>query len=347
MLPDKTKTAALTIHNVTMSDSKVVSYSVFAISAGLIVLALGLFSVTRANDDVAVDTQQVGSTASSPLDVPVLSAVINPNPQGFRGGAEIMVTDGALVATGPVGADAMAEARVETGEISVYTVRSGDTLSHIAEMYGVTANTILWANDLARATDIQEGQTLVILPVVGVQHTVKKGDTLAQIAKKYDADVAEIRSHNQLAAGDELTVGSTILVPGGTIKAAPVVSPVKGGAKSGKNWLAHPTPGAIKTQGIHGYNAVDFAAAVGTTIRAAAAGEVIVSKSSGWNGGYGQYIVIRHSNGAQTLYAHLSANSVSVGATVAQGEVIGAMGNTGRSTGPHLHFEVRGATNPF
>ena len=142
-------------------------------------------------------------------------------------------------------------------------------------------------------------------------------------------------------------VGSTILVPGGTIKAAPIVSPAKGGTKSSKNWLAHPTPGAIKTQGIHGYNAVDFAAAVGTTIRAAAAGEVVVSKSSGWNGGYGQYIVIRHSNGAQTLYAHLSSNSVAVGASVAQGEVIGAMGNTGRSTGPHLHFEVRGATNPF
>ena len=330
-----------------MFDSKLVSYGLFAISATVLAMVAGIFPVTPADGDIRTKTEVVRVISTSPLDVPMLSAVINPNPQGFRGGAEIMVTDGALVATGPVGADAMAEARVETGEISVYTVRSGDTLSHIAEMYGVTANTILWANDLQKATDIQEGQTLVILPVAGVQHIVKKGDSLAQIAKKYDGDIAEIRSHNQLIEGDELVVGSTILVPGGTIKAAPIVSPAKGGTKSGKNWLAHPTPGAIKTQGIHGYNAVDFAAAVGTTIRAAAAGEVVVSKSSGWNGGYGQYIVIRHSNGAQTLYAHLSSNSVAVGASVAQGEVIGAMGNTGRSTGPHLHFEVRGATNPF
>jgi len=74
---------------------------------------------------------------------------------------------------------------------------------------------------------------------------------------------------------------------------------------------------------------------------------VIVSKSSGWNGGYGQYVVVRHHNGSQTLYAHLATNAVGVGAWVAQGEVIGGMGNTGRSTGTHLHFEVRGARNPF
>ena len=330
-----------------MSESTLVSYGLFAIAVATLIVATGVFPVSRVDGEIVSGAVPNPVISTSPLDVPVLSAVINPNPQGFRGGAEIMVTEGALVATGPVGADAMAEAKVETGEISVYTVRSGDTLSHIAEMYGVTANTILWANDLSKATDIQEGQTLVILPVAGVQHVVKKGDTLQQIAKKYDGDVAEILAHNQLAADTDLVVGSTVVVPGGTIKAAPVVVPAKGGATTGKNWLAHPTPGSIKTQGIHGYNAVDFASAIGTTIRAAASGEVMVSKSSGWNGGYGQYIVIRHSNGAQTLYAHLSSNSVAAGDSVVQGEVIGAMGTTGRSTGPHLHFEVRGATNPF
>ena len=111
--------------------------------------------------------------------------------------------------------------------------------------------------------------------------------------------------------------------------------------------LSHPVPGAIKTQGVHGYNAIDLAAAVGTAIKAAGSGEVIVSKSSGWNGGYGNYIVIRHANGVQTLYAHLSRNDVGVGASVSVGQVIGGMGNTGRSTGSHLHFEVRGARNPF
>ncbi len=90
-----------------------------------------------------------------------------------------------------------------------------------------------------------------------------------------------------------------------------------------------------------------MAASAGAPIRAAAAGEVIVSKTGGWNGGYGNYIVIKHANGTQTLYAHNSSNAVSAGASVAQGEVIGYVGNTGRSTGSHLHFEVRGAKNPF
>ena len=83
------------------------------------------------------------------------------------------------------------------------------------------------------------------------------------------------------------------------------------------------------------------------TIRAAAAGEVLISKGSGWNGGYGSYIVIKHTNGTQTLYAHTSANYVSAGQSVSQGESIGAVGSTGQSTGPHLHFEVRGSANPF
>ena len=133
---------------------------------------------------------------------------------------------------------------------------------------------------------------------------------------------------------------------------APVVTtanPTKtsGGSSVSSAGFTHPAPGAIKTQGIHGYNAVDLAGAVGSSIRAAAKGEVIVSKSSGWNGGYGQYIVVKHSNGTQTLYAHLSNNSVGDGEVVGQRQVIGAMGNSGRSTGPHLHFEVRGAKNPF
>ena len=119
------------------------------------------------------------------------------------------------------------------------------------------------------------------------------------------------------------------------------------GAVSASGNFIHPVPGATRTQGIHGYNGVDLAAAIGTPVRAAASGEVIVSKSSGWNGGYGNYVVIKHSNGTQTLYAHTSSNTVGVGATVEAGETIAYVGNSGRSTGAHLHFEVRGASNPF
>ncbi len=290
------------------------------------------------------------AVSASPLDINVLSAQQNPKPQGARGGAEVVVEEGALVSVGPVGANVIASAKNSTGEISVYTVRAGDTLSHIAEMYGVTANTILWANDLPRATSIKEGQTLIILPIVGVRHVVKKGDTVKAIAKTYDGDADEILSYNQLIVDEALIVGSTIVIPGGAIHTAPVtklaVTPTRTSGSSA-SWLSHPLPGSIKTQGLHGYNAVDLGSSIGASVRAAASGEVIVSKSSGWNGGYGQYIVVRHSNGAQTLYAHLNRNDVGVGAYVSQGAVIAGVGNSGRSTGPHLHFEVRGASNPF
>lgn len=287
-------------------------------------------------------------TTQSAVDVDLVVARQNPDPHGARGGAEVVVNEGTLVSTGPVGADVIAESRISSGEISVYTVREGDTLSHIAQMYNVTSNTILWANDLPRATSIKVGQSLIILPIAGVQHTVKKGDTLKAIAAKYDGDVEEIISYNNIAYDGALTVGEVLVIPGGAVHTSnAIASPIKTSGDNATFGYSHPVPGAIKTQGIHGYNAVDFASAPGTTIRAAAAGEVLVSKDSGWNGGYGQYIVIKHSNGSQTLYAHLSRNDVGVGASVAAGTVIGAMGNTGRSTGPHLHFEVRGAKNPF
>lgn len=277
----------------------------------------------------------------------------HPDPMGARGGAEVLVDEDALVSTGPVGEDVIAEHRTYTGEIRVYTVREGDSLSQIAEMFNVTTNTIMWANDLTKATSIQPGDTLVILPIAGVQHEVKSGDTISTIAKKYDGDADEILEFNQLASADELSVGDTLIIPGGAIHSAPVrgaagAQPVRvSGSAVASAGFSHPAPGSVRTQGIHGYNAVDLAGGHGSPIRAAASGEVIISKGSGWNGGYGNYIVIRHPNGAQTLYAHLSSNYVGVGAYVSQGEVIGGMGSTGKSTGTHLHFEVRGATNPF
>jgi len=295
---------------------------------------------------------QIEIVSESATDMPLLAALQNPNPMGARGGAEVLVEDNVLVSTGPVGADVMAEQKTYSGEIRVYTVREGDSLSQVAEMFDVTTNTIMWANDLNRASDIQPGDSLVILPVAGVRHVVKSGDTISTIGKKYEAEAEEILAFNQMFEDERLVVGATLIIPGGAIQ-APVRAGVRAqpvsvsGAVAASTGFSHPAPGSIKTQGIHGYNAVDLAAGAGTAIRAAAAGEVIVSKSSGWNGGYGRYIVIRHASGAQTLYAHLSSNAVRVGNYVSQGEVIGGMGNTGRSTGSHLHFEVRGGRNPF
>ncbi len=288
-----------------------------------------------------------------PADVELLSSTQNPSALG-RGGAELIVDENALVSTGPVGEDEMAALGSDDGEITVYTVRQGDSLSQIAEMFGVTGNTIKWANDLAKGTEIQPGDTLVILPIAGVSHVVKKGDTISTIAKKYEGNVDEILSYNQLDSDSDIAAGDTIIIPGGAMhsnastKNTKGATPtrVTGGGSAGAGFI-NPAPGSVKTQGIHGYNAVDLAGSSGSTVRAAADGEIIIAKGSGWNGGYGNYIVVRHSNGTQTLYAHLSSLSVGVGEFVDQGQTIGGMGNTGKSTGNHLHFEVRGARNPF
>jgi LysM repeat protein len=317
----------------------------------------GVFSVIFAKESTKVsDATQVEQVLSAQT-VPLLKAAINSDPNPVTGGGDIIVEDGALVPDGEIGVkEKKVNTRTANGEISVYVVREGDTLSQIAEMYDVSAKTILWANNIANAATIKPGDALVILPITGVRHVVKSGDTIASIAKKYSGDAEEILSYNQLASASELGVGDTILIPDGTISApqpAKTATPKKttgtGAVASGAGsaGFTHPLPGSVRTQGIHGYNGVDLAAGAGTPILAAAAGEVIVAKSAGWNGGYGNYVVIKHANGAQTLYAHNSSNAVAAGDRVVQGEVIGYVGNTGRSTGNHLHFEVRGAKNPF
>ncbi|MCA9360933.1 M23 family metallopeptidase [Candidatus Kaiserbacteria bacterium] len=289
---------------------------------------------------------------SDALSVQLLNATQNPNPAGI-GGGDISYTDGVLLSTGPVGAEEISAAKEShTGEISVYVVREGDALSQIAEMYGVTANTIMWANDLSSATSIRPGDTLIILPVAGVQHTVKSGETMASIVKKYEADLDEVLEYNHKTSEDDLVVGEVLIIPGGTVSVPKVTAsrPTPTNGVSGSSvGLSHPLPGSVRSQGIHGYNGVDLARVpLGTTVRAAAAGEVIVAKGGGaWNGGYGNYVVIRHANGVQTLYAHLNSVDVVPGQYVSTGERLGGVGNSGRSTGVHLHFEVRGGVNPF
>lgn len=265
------------------------------------------------------------------------------------GGPELSVVDGsALVAETQTVGGGLPEIITNNGQISTYIVRDGDTLSEIAVMFGVSVNTIVWANDLL-GSRIKPGQMLVILPISGVRHTVAKGDTVQSIAKKYKADLEEILAYNGFNPSTKVAVGDVVIVPDGEVSSS--VTSATTYASSNTNvasgYFKHPLPGSRKSQGIHGHNGVDLAASIGTPVRAAADGTVIISRSSGYNGGYGIYTVISHSNGTQTLYSHMSQVNVAVGTRVSQGDVIGRVGNTGRSTGPHLHFEVRGAKNPF
>jgi murein DD-endopeptidase MepM/ murein hydrolase activator NlpD len=288
----------------------------------------------------------------------LLTPARNIDPTPSIGGGDINVVAGqALLAEeGPSGTTAdIQNAPPEATAISVYTVHQGDTLSGVAKMFNVTANTILWANNL-KGNTIREGQELIILPIAGVRHAVVKDDTLASLAKKYKADANEIAQYNNLSGG-ALAVGTEIIIPDGEVVVPATGKPsvkigvnlYRGGAGPDLgNYYTWPVDGGVLTQGLHGYNGIDIGAPSGTGILAAAAGTVIIANGGGgWNGGYGNYVVVMHDNGTQTLYGHMSKVYVSSGARVAQGSIIGTVGRTGKATGPHLHFEVRGATNPF
>jgi murein DD-endopeptidase MepM/ murein hydrolase activator NlpD len=217
-------------------------------------------------------------------------------------------------------------------------------------MFNVSINTIMWANDLRSTRDVRTGDALIILPVSGVERKIVKGDTLKSLAKKYNADANEIAQFNGLDPADPLTIGDTIIIPGGEIVSTPSVARPASYATGAfyAGYYMSPIPGAVITQGIHGRNSVDFGAVRGTPVRAAASGVVIIARGNGaWNGGYGNYVVITHSNGSQTLYSHMKSLGISQGQSVSAGQIIGYVGSTGLSSGPHLHFEVRGAVNPF
>ncbi|MEK7510621.1 MAG: peptidoglycan DD-metalloendopeptidase family protein [Patescibacteria group bacterium] len=309
---------------------------------------------------------QVSDTLTHDASMELLAAAVNSDPNPNKGGGDLALSgDSALLAKmGPEGAISPKQAAKTAanggGQISSYTVKEGDSLSEIAERFGVTVNTILWANDIKSANLVKPGDDLLILPVSGLQYTVRAGDTISGIAKKYGADPEEVALFNGLESSADLKAGSDIIVPGGALPTtkAKVATKSSTAAKSSgaaasrslpaiSGYFGNPVPGGKISQGVHGYNGIDVAAPSGTPIYAAAAGTIVVAKNNdGYNGGYGNYIVISHDNGTQTLYAHMTRTAVS-GGSVGKGELIGYVGNTGRSTGNHLHFEVRGAKNPL
>lgn len=233
-------------------------------------------------------------------------------------------------------------------DVITYTVQLGDTVQAIAERFGLEPTTIMWANPAVEdAPDLLRiGQEIVILPIDGVYHTVAEGDTLESIAEKYKVDVDAIISceYNHLEPPDyAIEPGMKLIVPGGEKPYVPKVitsytGPVPEGAR-GTGLFQWPVLGYI-TQGYwYGHRAIDIGVPVGTAVLAADGGFV---SFAGWTDvGYGYLVVIDHANGFATYYAHLSNIYVTAGQAVERGQVIAASGNTGWSTGPHLHFEIR------
>lgn len=233
-----------------------------------------------------------------------------------------------------------------------YTVTPGDTLSGIAKKFDVSTDTIRWQNNLKSIDDIKPGQTLEIPPVTGILHKVKRGETIYSIAKTYNVDAQGIVNWPfNTFTNDEtfaLAVGQVLVVPDGVkpeekLWDKPVyvarITP-SAGAVSPTGFFVWPASGSL-TQYFRWYHpAIDIANNAAPDILAADAGTVVIA---GWPdaAGYGNRILIDHGNGYTTLYAHLSKIYVSLGQTVNKGAAIGRMGSTGRSTGIHLHFEIR------
>jgi len=242
------------------------------------------------------------------------------------------------------------------GEISrtklvEYTVQSGDVIGQIAERFGVSANTILWENSLTWNSTIRPGQKLNILQDSGVTHTVVSGDTILAIAKKYQSDAEKIVEANKLADASDISIGEKLFIPDG-VKPTRIVSsytppssntsgavPPSASVDSGSKLLWPVLSHRITQYYTWSHSGLDIGDKTGNPIYAAEAGKV---EKAGWNnGGYGNYVIINHGNGLQTLYGHASKVLVSVGDSVSRGQTIALVGSTGRSTGPHLHMEVR------
>jgi len=232
-------------------------------------------------------------------------------------------------------------------ELLTYTVQAGDTAEKIAGMFGIQPTTLMWSNpEMEKAPDLLRiGQVLTILPLDGVYHTVEEGDSLASLAEKYKVSVTDIINceFNALTLDSILTSGQQIIVPGGTkpYKTREVTTyegPVPEEV-TGSGLFYWPASGVL-TQGYwYGHRAIDIGGSEGSAIIASDAGYV---NFAGWTDvGYGYLVVIDHANGYQTYYAHLSNIFVFEGDPVGAGQTIGAMGNTGNSTGPHLHYEIR------
>ncbi len=319
---------------------------------------------TSANIITPPQTGDNSQSMNNALQVSDSSQVSNSKNNDSSSAATVIDDSGtAIVApTGPMGvSDGKDTSDPSNNDTSVYVVRDGDSLSQIAAMFGVSVDTILWANDMKKGDTLTPGDVLLILPVSGLEHTVTKGQTLQDIAKLYKVDVNDIIQNNDITLDTPLAAGETLIIPNAE-KSVESNTPISDKDLAGTiakdrlyyeqhpvqnlaGYYIDPVPGYRLSQGIHDNNAVDLAIAKGTPIHAAASGRVIFARY-GYNGGFGNVVIIDHANGTQTLYAHQSKLATKAGDEVYQGQVIGYVGSTGHSTGPHLHFEVHGAQNP-
>lgn len=257
-------------------------------------------------------------------------------------------------------------------DVIQHTVERGDSVFGISKQYNIKPDTLLWANyDVLNDSpdSIRPGQELNVPPTNGILYTWKDGDTLAAVAAKYKAKPQDVLNWpgNQVdLTNPAFKAGDLVMIPGGSREYKQWLIPTIARGRSGTTGVGGSAcsggpvggGGFIWPTANHflsgndfyaGHLGIDIAAGEGAAVYAADAG-VVVKASGGWNGGYGNVIMIDHGNGFATLYAHLSQINVSVCQGVGRGTMIGLAGNTGNSFGAHLHFEVRqggGFINPW
>lgn len=226
-----------------------------------------------------------------------------------------------------------------TLELSTYTARSGDSAASIARRFGLNVDTIISANGISSSASVRPGTQLRIPNINGLIQKVRPGDSLAAIAKRYKIDATRIVDANDLGSA-RLLAGQSIFIPGARLPDSDIKRalgpkfawPIRGPLSSFFGYRPDPFTGIRRF-----HAGIDIAVDAGSEIRAAMDGKVA---DVGYNANYGNYVILSHADGFQTLYGHLTSPSVTVGTTIAQGSVIGLSGNTGYSTGPHLHFGI-------
>ena len=222
-----------------------------------------------------------------------------------------------------------------------YEVQPGDNLWGIARRENLDLDTLISANRLQRANLINVGDILHIPNQKGVFHKIRKGQTISEIAEIYKTAVEEILEINGIEQPDAICVDKQLFIPGAKLLSEEkeyilgwgFITPCRGWISSRYGWRRDPFTGRRRF-----HRGMDVATATGTPIYATRDGKV---SFSGWSGGYGKLIIIKHTRGYSTRYGHNSVNLAKKGQKVRQGQLIARVGNTGRSTGPHLHFEIR------
>lgn len=256
-----------------------------------------------------------------------------------------------IISQVPVTTTALPEGR--RTEAITHEVRPGETLSSIGRLYKISTDALKYVNSVGDNDILSVGQKLTVPPIQGVFYKVKSGDTCDSIGKQFEVASQAILDFNYIDSCSLLAVGKELVIPDAKIPAPQIAAPivpqvvapsyskfVDANPKSG--WCIWPTSARIITQNFSFYhNGLDIATPWGTMPPIYACGNGTVTRS-GWDPfGLGLHIVIDHGNGYQTVYGHMSKLNVGVGRDVDKGDVIGVMGNTGRSTGPHVHFIVK------